>query len=51
MHEGKDFDPSRPCVEYYRNRGELLLMAAGISNARRLALLDTELLRYQLAWH
>jgi hypothetical protein len=45
----KDFDPSRPSIQYYRSRGELLLMAAGISNARRLALLDTDLLRYQLA--
>lgn len=22
-----DFDPTRPCIEYYRSRGELLLMA------------------------
>jgi hypothetical protein len=49
LHERKDFDPSRPCIEYYRSRGELLLMAAGPSNTRRLALLDTDLLRYQLA--
>jgi hypothetical protein len=27
MRERKDLDPSRPCIEYYRSRRELLLMA------------------------
>lgn len=27
MRELRDFDPSRPCVEYYRSQRELLLMA------------------------
>jgi hypothetical protein len=26
MREGRDFDPSRPCVEDYRSQRELLLM-------------------------
>jgi len=26
MRERRDFDPSRPCVEYYRSQRELLLM-------------------------
>jgi hypothetical protein len=29
LYERKDFDSSRPCIEYYGSRGELLLMAAG----------------------
>jgi hypothetical protein len=32
-------------IEHYRSRGGLLLMAAGISHARCLALLDTDLMR------
>jgi hypothetical protein len=42
-------DGAYSLIEYYRSRGELLRMAAGISNARRLALLDTDLMRYQPA--
>ena len=45
LHEREDYDPSRPCIEYYCGRGELLLMTTGICNARRSVLLDTDLLR------
>ena len=30
MRERRDFDASRPCVEYYRSRRELLLMAPSL---------------------
>ena len=44
-----DAAPSRLALSTIAVVGELLLMAAGITNARRVALLDTDLMRYQLA--